>query len=52
MNLVKFNTNPVFSGIMNEFDRNFFRNGDRNVELPAVNIIEEDKRFVLEMAAP
>ena len=52
MNLVKFHTHPLFSGIMNDFDRNIYRSGNCHVDYPAVNIIEEDKQFVIEMAAP
>ncbi len=52
MNLVKFNNHPFFAGIIDEFDRNFNRNSNYNFGQPAVNIIEEEKQFLIEMAAP
>jgi HSP20 family protein len=52
MNLVKFHRNPFFSGILNEFDKDFSRNENCNVYNPAVNIIEDEKQFTLELAAP
>ena len=52
MNLVKFNRHPLFSGIMNDFDREVFKNENCNVYNPAVNIMEDDKQFTLELAAP
>ena len=51
MNLVKFNRHPFFSGIMNDFDKEVFKN-DYNVYNPAVNILEDEKQFTLELAAP
>lgn len=52
MNLVKLNRHPFFSGILNEMDREIFKNETYNVYNPAVNILEDEKHFTLEMAAP
>ena len=52
MNLVKFNRHPFFSGILNEYDKDFNKNESYNVYNPAVNILEDEKQFTLELAAP
>ena len=52
MNLVKFNTRPLFTSIFSEMERNLNGNGNYNFDQPAVNIIEDEKEFILEMAAP
>lgn len=53
MNLVRFQKNPVFSGLFREFENDFFRNNEvEKGDVPAVNILEDEKQFVLEMAAP
>ena len=52
MNLVKLNRHPFFSGILNEMDKDLFKNEAYNVYNPAVNILEDEKNFTLEMAAP
>ncbi len=52
MNLVKFNRHPFFSGILNEFEKDLHMNDNCNVHNPAVNIQEDEKQFILELAAP
>lgn len=53
MNLVKFNRHPFFSGIMQDFDKDFFKNETAyRGDYPAVNIQEDDTQFTLDMAAP
>ncbi len=57
MNLIRFNQNPVFNGVLSElfedFDRNFFfRNNEFKGLVPAVNIRENEEGFNLELAAP
>jgi len=53
MNLIRFNQMPVFSGLFRDFENDFFRNSEtERGDIPAVNITEEDKQFVLQMAAP
>jgi len=53
MNLIKFNQMPVFSGFFRDFENDFFGNSEtERGNIPAVNIMEEDKQFVLQMAAP
>jgi len=52
MNLIKFNHNP-FVNLLHDFDDDFFTTETRSHgNVPAVNIIEEDKQFLLEMAVP
>lgn len=53
MNLIKFHNRPFGYGLFRDFENEFFNNevagrGD----VPSVNIREDDKEFVLEMAAP
>jgi len=51
MNLIRFNRHPFYPGWTNE--NNFFeRNTENNNVVPSVNIKEEEKNFVLELAAP
>ena len=51
MNLIRFNRHPFYPGWINE--NNVFNNLNENQEnIPAVNIKEEEKSFVLELAAP
>ena len=50
MNLVRFNRYPFYPGWINE--NNFFNHNADNEHIPAVNIKEEEKSFLLELAAP
>lgn len=50
MNLVRFNRHPFYPGWINE--NNFFNQNSENQNIPAVNIKEEEKSFLLELAAP
>ena len=50
MNLVRFNRTPFYPGWINE--NNFLNQNSDNQNIPAVNIREEEKNFVLELAAP
>ncbi len=53
MNLVKFNQYPTFTDLLENIERNFLGRVDENSgDIPAVNIKEENDKFVLEMAAP
>lgn len=53
MNLVRFNQHPFFSGILNDAEREFSKNNKNvNGSFPSVNIQEEEKQFILELAAP
>jgi HSP20 family protein len=50
MNLVRFNRHPFYPGWINE--NSFFNQNSDNQNITAVNIKEEDKSFLLELAAP
>ncbi len=55
MNLIRFNQHPVslLSELMEDFDRNLFSSQrPQQPMLPAVNILESDEGFTLELAAP
>lgn len=53
MNLIRFNQNPFFTGILNDVEKEFTKTeSNGNGSYPAVNIKEEEKEFVLELAAP
>ena len=53
MSLVKFNQYPTFTDLLENIERNFLGRVDENSgDIPAVNIKEENDKFVLEMAAP
>ncbi len=53
MNLVKFNQYPTFTDLLENLERNFLGRVDENSgDIPAVNIKEENDKFVLELAAP
>lgn len=55
MNLIRFNQHPVniLSELMEDLDRNFnARFGDSRVTIPAVNIVESEDAFVLDLASP
>lgn len=50
MNLVRFNRHPFYPGWINE--SNFLNQNSDNQNIPAVNIKEEQKSFLIELAAP
>ena len=53
MNLVRFNQYPSLTDLMENLERNFLGRVDENSgDIPAVNIKEENDKFILEMAAP
>lgn len=53
MNLVRFNQYPTFTDLIENLERNFLGRVDENSgDIPAVNIKEENDKFILEMAAP
>lgn len=53
MNLIRFNQNPFFSGILNDVEKEFTgTEGNCNGNFPAVNIQEDEKQFILELAVP
>lgn len=54
MNIIRFNQHPinVLSEMMEDFDRNFFRPSENYLMRPAVNVVEKEDSFVLELAAP
>ena len=51
MNLVRFNRHPFYSGLMNGMEDDF-STFKRNCNAPAVNILEDEKQFLLEFAVP
>ena len=51
MNLVRFNRHPFYSGFMNAMEDDF-SNYKRNCNVPAVNIQDDEKQFLLEFAVP
>ena len=51
MNLIRFNRYPFYPGWINETNL-FNQNPDNQNFIPAVNIKEEEKIFLLELAAP
>ena len=54
MALVRFNQYPALTDFFEALEKNFFNNTEERYQgdVPAVNIIEENDKFVLEMAAP
>lgn len=53
MNLIRFNQYPLFNDLFETLERNFANQmEDSKGDIPAVNITEENDKFVLEMAAP
>jgi len=53
MNLVRFNQYQGLTSLMENLERNFLGLVDENSgDIPAVNIKEENDKFVLEMVAP
>ena len=53
MNLVKFNQYPSLTDLMENLERTFLGRVDEySGDIPAVNIKEENDKYLLEMAAP
>ncbi|MBN2637992.1 MAG: Hsp20/alpha crystallin family protein [Bacteroidales bacterium] len=53
MNLIRFNQYPIFNDLFENFERNFINQANElKGDMPAVNINEENDRFILELAAP
>jgi HSP20 family protein len=53
MALVRFNQYPALTDLFDALEKNFFNNEERyEGNIPAVNIKEDNDKFVLEMAAP
>ncbi|NOY51878.1 MAG: Hsp20/alpha crystallin family protein [Chlorobi bacterium] len=53
MNLVRFNQHPVFSNFFENFEKSLSQTFDASQgDMPMVNVKDEDKRFVVELAAP
>ncbi len=53
MNLVRFNQYPTLTDLMENLERTFLgRVDEESGDIPAVNIKEENDKFILEMAAP
>ena len=51
MNLIKFHKNPFYNGLLNDFENDLFKHKNNN-DVPAVNIQEDEKQFLLELAVP
>ena len=51
MNLIKFHRHPFYNGLLNDFDNDVFKHQNNN-DVPAVNIQEDEKQFLLELAVP
>jgi len=53
MNLVRFNQHPVFSNFFENFEKSLTQTFDESrSDMPRVNVKDEDKKFVVELAAP
>jgi len=53
MALIRFNQYPALTDLMETLERNFFNPEEKfQGDIPAVNIKEENDKFILEMAAP
>jgi len=53
MNLIKFNHNPFVNSLLHDFNDDFFTTESTSRgNIPAANISEEEKQFVIEMAVP
>ncbi len=52
MNLIRFNRLPFHHGLLNSFEDDFLSFDKKEGTIPAVNIHENDKQFVLEFAVP
>jgi len=51
MNLIKFHKHPFYNGLLNDFENDLFKHKN-NSDVPAVNIQEDEKQFLLELAVP
>ena len=51
MNLIKFHRHPFYNGLLNDFENDLFKHMN-NSDVPAVNIQEDEKHFLLELAVP
>ena len=51
MNLIKFHRHPFYNGLLNDFENDLFKHKNNN-NVPAVNIQEDEKQFLLELAVP
>jgi len=51
MNLIKFHRHPFYNGLLNDFENDVFKH-QNNDDVPAVNIQEDEKQFLLELAVP
>ena len=51
MNLIKFHRQPFYNGLLNGFENDVFKH-QNNDDVPAVNIQEDEKQFLLELAVP
>ena len=51
MNLIKFHKHPFYNGLLNDFENDLFKHMN-NSDVPAVNIQEDEKYFLLELAVP
>ena len=51
MNLIKFHRHPFYNGLLNDFENDLFKHKN-NSDVPAVNIQEDEKHFLLELAVP
>ena len=51
MNLIKFHRHPFYNGLLNDFENDVFKH-QNNDDVPAVNIQENEKQFLLELAVP
>ncbi len=51
MNLIKFHRHPFYNGLLNDFENDLFKHKNNN-DVPAVNIQEDEKQFLLELAVP
>lgn len=53
MNLIRFNQHPSFSSFFENFDRTLSPNFENSRKyMPMVNIKDEDKNYIVELAAP
>lgn len=53
MNLIRFNQYPLFNDFFETLEKNFANQMEESRgDIPAVNINEENDKFILEMAAP
>ena len=51
MNLIKFHKHPFYNELLNDFENDLFKYKN-NSDVPAVNIQEDEKQFLLELAVP